>query len=47
MVDGFYDEYQNELFEELMVQYDIQQERQELLAVEEEEDFYPAAGRLY
>lgn len=46
MADGFYDEYQNELFEELMVQYDIQQERQELLRriaeeeelLEEEED---------
>jgi hypothetical protein len=45
MADGFYDEYRNELFEELMVQYEIQQERQELLRrVEEEEDFLDEDG---
>jgi hypothetical protein len=45
MANGFYDEYQNELFEELMVQYEIQQERQELLRrVEEEEDFLDEDG---
>ena len=45
-MEGFYDEYQSELFEELMVQYELQQQRQELLrrraeeeTLEEEEPF--------
>lgn len=45
-MEGFYDEWQQELFEELMVQYEIGQERQELMrriteeeALEEEDPF--------
>jgi hypothetical protein len=38
-MEGFYDEYQSELFEELMVQYELQQERQEVLRRMEEEQF--------
>jgi hypothetical protein len=38
-MEGFYDEYQSELFEELMVQYELQQERQEVLRRIEEEQF--------
>ncbi len=37
-VEGFYDEWQQELFEELMVQYEIGQERQELMRRMEEEE---------
>lgn len=36
-MEDFYDEYRNELFEELMYQYELQQERDEILRRAEEE----------
>jgi len=36
-MEDFYDEYRNELFEELMHQYELQQEREEILRRAEEE----------
>ena len=36
-MEGFYDEYQSELFEELMYQYELQQEREDILRRAEEE----------
>ena len=36
-MEDFYDEYRQELFEEMMVQFELEQERQELLRRAEEE----------
>lgn len=36
-MEGFYDEYQSELFEELMYQYELQQQREDILRRAEEE----------
>lgn len=36
-MEDFTDEYRNELFEELMYQYELQQEREEILRRAEEE----------
>jgi hypothetical protein len=37
-MEDFQDDYRQELFEELMVQYELEQERQELLRRAEEEE---------
>lgn len=37
-MEDFYDEYRNELFEELIYQYELQQERDEILRRKAEEE---------